>query len=229
MAKITPSALITGMQGSVGSVTFRHGRGFIAAGARQTFQHPPTDFQRGARRANAYLKQGWSQLSTADQNSWNQLGLQLLRQSVGDGKYPRRGYDLFLEYNWTRSVFFEALTEVAPTDYQKTTMAPPTTFRGQLSTVPTARWQNFILIPNSDYRGFAWCRMGMRGAQKSAFCPWKYITFLNASGMNVDIVAAYNLVFPTPQLGQIYQWKYLAQSGTAFPMHFQDEVRTVVV
>lgn len=218
MAKIIPSPLVSAITGSVGGVTFRSGRGFTAVGARNVFKAPDTGFQSGAQRSNAYLKQGWAALSTIEQDSWNQLSLQLQRGSVGNGQYPRRGYDLFLEFNWSRSVFFQTLINVAPTNYQRTVSTIPDIPTAAIFNTGLALLATTGYFPAANPRTFGWCRMGQRGKQLSAMSPWRFVVYVDYATALLNFSAAYAIVFPLPKTGQPYQWKWFVQTDDAFPL-----------
>lgn len=229
MARITPSPLVNSIQGSIGGVTFKKTQAGLTAQSRQVFKAPLTTFQMGAQRANSYLKNGWSILSTANQNSWNQLALQLQQNTQSNGKYPRRGYDLFLEYNWTRSFFFEALVDTAPSNYQKTTLITNLNLRAFVHATGVVKIGATGYSPALNPRTFAWCRMGQRGSRQSALCPWRYVAFTSVSSLLVDISVEYAAAFPTPTLGQLCQWKFLIQADDAFPGHIPNPVTAVLV
>ena len=229
MAKIIPSALISQIQGSVGSVCLKATQQGLLATKKSGKKGPQTDAQRVHQNTNSKLRATWSTLTQAEKDSWNQLALQLQRQSIVNGKYPRRGYDLFLEYNYLHITYGDAVTKISPNTYAKTSVGIIFQPNGRVASFPFARVNDMAYTPTTSPRTMVFCQMSQRGKQLSSMSNWKRIIVTNEPTGNLIITTQFAEVFGFPKIGQLYRYKFLFQAGTAFPSHWVDQYRTVVV
>lgn len=229
MAKYTGSMLIGSIQGSIGGYTFKKSHQGLIVHPKQRRIVSQSEEQLFSRGVMNELRQSWSTLTTQARASWNSLALQLQKSRQANGQYPLRGYELFIEYNFLRHYFGDGLTSSAPNAFIRSAPNGITTPNGRLATTPFARVNDIEFEPNTNQLCIVYIRLSQRAKQRSTFCPWRRVkTFYHFNGSQI-ITSDYSALLPPPRLGQLYQYKFRYQSGTAFPNEYTDIERTVVI
>ena len=225
MAKIITSAIVEQLIGSIGSNTFRRSQFGSVVYNKQTPLKRASEIQISHRALIGRLRANWSQMTDIRRASWFQLALQLQSQNIGNGQFPKRPYDLFLEFNYLRFAYDGGFSTLAPAagvaflvnDFTGIWNDDGTTSYS-FSNSPAAQ----TLLQQVS------ARVGLRSNQRSAFTPWKVVLLDRHTTYGGNFDSGMLEFFGLPTIGQIYQLKFSVQRSNTFPRKFLSPVQTVV-
>jgi hypothetical protein len=214
MAKIIPSALIDSLNGSIDSVTFRKSvYGPVACRKMQPLK-VASQVQLEHRAFISRMRAAWSTMTDAQRMGWNQLALQLQAGTFGNGKFPRRPYDLYLEFNYLQVVGGASIFLTAPPSFQTEAI---TNFQGTVTAFPLVLAATLLpTSPGNRYQQIS-ISLGMRGRQRSAFTPWRVLAVRFDNVTLLNLTANYLAQYGNPVVGQMWRMKATIQKPGFFP------------
>jgi len=131
MAIVRPSPIITQISGSLGSVTFRRGRGCTILARRPTKTRVQSLAQLERRAALARATHHWAALSSDDKATWANVATQITHTNPLGQRIKYTGFQLAVRHNTFRALAAIPMIDVPPAsvsapgpDYAYITLGP---------------------------------------------------------------------------------------------------------
>lgn len=115
MALVTPSATISNISGSIGSLTFRSSRYGSVVARRGRPTNAPSSKQLSSRAAYTYLTNNWRTLSTAQLDAWRALAQTLPQTNRLGQTFYLSAFQLFVKQNIPSILTFQNWRPNPPT------------------------------------------------------------------------------------------------------------------
>lgn len=214
MATYQPSALVSLVTGRVNTLVFKRSPNKRTIATTPNNRRTWSEQQLAHRQTISNLRAAWSDISQAERDGWNGLALRVSNPLGQEQQLLRRGFDLFLEFNYLPFAYGDAITTTAPSAYltepiQQFSIIVNSTIGVFAVTIPpgtaATRYQLIQFAP------------GWSGARRSKFGPFKRLTLAKASLTTLSLTTEFTNNFGPIRPGQLWKGQGSVQLVGYFP------------